>query len=161
LIRINYNNCRAGRLIIVEENMGPFGALESRGATIISNSEQAQNAAMALGIPQDSITLLPGGARSTLDEAVTVRQYIHDSSAADTLLIVTSAHHTRRAAMIFTAAFSDTESPVIIFCSPSKYTGFEASAWWHGKEGIQAVLSEYIKIWSFVLVERRGLRSRE
>ena len=59
----------ADRIIIVEESMGAFATLESRGASIMSNSEQASESLVALGIPRDKIVLLPGNARSTLDEA--------------------------------------------------------------------------------------------
>ena len=58
-----YHDGKAGRLIIVEESMGPFSTLESRGADIISNTQQARNSAIALGIPADSITTLPGAVR--------------------------------------------------------------------------------------------------
>ena len=119
-----YHEGRAGKLIIVEESMGPFSTLEARGANIISNTEQARNACIALGIPADSITVLPGDARSTLDEAIVVRDYLSRCATMDTLLLVSSSAHMRRASMIFRAALCDSETPVYIGCSPSTYSRF-------------------------------------
>ena len=156
-----YREGKAGRLLIVEESMGPFSTLEARGADIISNSEQARNSCVALGIPADSITILPGAARSTKDEAIIVRNYMAGFNEIDTLLLVSSAQHMRRASMIFNAALRDSETPVYVGCSPSAYSDFDAKHWWSSKEDIQAVLSEYVKIGSFLLFEKRGLKQQD
>ncbi len=156
-----YKEGTAGRLIIVEESMGPFSKLESRGADIISNTQQAKNSAIVLGIPADSITILPGEARDTKTEAIAVRNYLSVNNAIDTLLLVSSPSHMRRASMIFKAALRDSETPVYVGCSPSAYSNFSADRWWRDKEGIQTVLSEFVKIGSFVMFERRDLRRGE
>ena len=46
-----YNAGTASRLIIVEESMGNYRELEERGVSIISNTTQAHNAAVRLGVP--------------------------------------------------------------------------------------------------------------
>jgi len=153
-----YHEGRAGRVLIVHESMGPFRTLEARGANIISSTNQARNACIALGIPADSITVLPGDARSTQDEAIVVRDYMSRCATMDTLLLVSSAPHMRRASMTFKAAFRDSETPVFIGCSPSAYSNFNADRWWREKEGIQTVLSEFVKIGSFVVFEKKKLR---
>jgi uncharacterized SAM-binding protein YcdF (DUF218 family) len=153
-----YHEGIAGELIIVEESMGPFKTLEARGADIISNTEQARKATVALGIPADSITVLPGNARSTQDEAIVVRDYISRCATIDTLLLVSSSAHMRRASMIFRAVLRDSEPPVYIGCSPSLYSSFRPEKWWHRKEDIQVVLSEYVKILNFVVIEKRHIR---
>ena len=71
-----YRDGHADRLLIVHESMGSYRLLESLGADIITSTEQARNSAVALGIPADSITVLPGDARSTLTEAAVVRDYL-------------------------------------------------------------------------------------
>lgn len=71
-----YNSGTATRHIIVEESMGNYRELEERGVTIISNTTQAHNAAVGLGVPVDSIKVLPGDARSTLNEAMVIRNYL-------------------------------------------------------------------------------------
>ena len=64
----------------------------------------------------------------------------------------------RRASMIFKAAFRDADMPVFIGCSPSTYSDFDAKYWWRGKEDIQTVISEFVKMASFVMFEKRDLR---
>ncbi len=155
-----FDEGRADRVIIVEESMGAYRRLKVRGARIVSNSKQAANSLVALGIPADSITLLPGDARSTLDEAITIRDYTAGNASLDTLLLVSSPAHMRRASMIFKAVFSNAEKQVYIGCCPSAYSGFNAGRWWRSREDIQTTLSEYVKIVSFVVFERGDARSR-
>ena len=138
--------------------MGANRALEERGVKLISNSTQVKDAMQSLGIPSDSILILPGDAASTRMEAEIVRSYLQTQTGIDTLLIVTSAGHTRRAFKIFKAAFVALEEPPVVYCSPSIYTDFQAEKWWRSKEGIQDVVREYMKLTNFVLFERRELR---
>ena len=132
-----YNAGRAGRLIIVQENMGASKTLEARGIELISNSDQIQNAAIKLGIPPDSITVLPGDAQSTLPEVIKAREYLEADASIDTLIIVTSPTHTRRASIFFKTAFKNAGPQICVLCSPSTYSHFDARHWWRGREEIQ------------------------
>ena len=111
------------------------------------------------GIPQDSITILPGDARSTLDEALEVRDYMAGKPWIDILILASSAAHMRRAYMIFNAALRNTEKPVYVGCSPSAYSSFNPDKWWRRKEDIQSVLGELVKIGSFMVFEKNKLRA--
>lgn len=154
-----YHQGVADNMIIVYESMGPYQLLEARGAGVIRTTEQARDAAVALGIPDSCITMLPGNARSTLDEALAVRDYMAGKPWIDTLVLVSSAAHIRRAYMIFNAALRDAETPVYVGCSPSAYSSFNPDKWWRRKEDIQQVLSELVKIVSFRLVEQKNLKN--
>lgn len=149
-----YHEGVADNLIIVYESMGPYQELESRGAIVIRTTEQARDAAVALGIPDSCITMLPGNARSTLDEALAVREYITGNFWPDTLLLVSSPAHMRRAYIIFSAVLNDAGNKTYIGTSPSEYSSFDPHRWWRQREDIQAVLSEWVKIVSFVIFER-------
>ena len=153
----NYNQGLTGKVIIVEAGMGAYKTLDERGVRIISNTKQTRNAAITLGIPSDSIIILPGDATSTQMEATIVRDYLANKPAIDTLLIVSSSPHTRRAYLIFKYAFRKSDMPVQVVCSPSSYTNFDAEKWWKSREDVQIVLSEYIKIAIFMMFERRKL----
>ena len=153
-----YRDGRADRIVVVEESMGPYRSLEERGVRVETNSEQAVRSLITLGVPADSITLLPGDARSTLDEAVAVRDFLYHKPEADTLILVSSPAHMRRAALIFNRALRYQPVPVTIGCSPSSYSGFNPDKWWRRKEDIQSVMSEYLKICSFLLFEKRELK---
>lgn len=149
-----YNRGFAGRFIIVEENMSGIEFLQKRGATLISNSEQARNIAIELGIPKDSIVLLPGSATSTQMEALVVREYIKQNPEIDTLIIVSSPSHTRRAGMIFQKALEKVNPKICLITSPSKYNSFTGNGWWKNREDIQTVLSEYVKLVVWVVFEQ-------
>ncbi len=138
--------------------MGPFRRLEDRGAHIVSNSEQAVSSLIELGVPGDSIILLPGDARSTVDEALAVRKYIAATCSADTLVLVSSPAHMRRASMIFRAALREENNSVYVGSVPSDYSSFKSDKWWKRKEDIQSVVSEFVKIGSFLLFEKKKLK---
>jgi len=153
-----YEQKVSGKVIIARESMGADRRLEERGVRIISTSIQVNNALVKLGIPGDSILILPGAAVSTQMEAVIVRDFLANRPDIGSVLLVSSAPHMRRASMIFSAAFKPLEHPVEILCSPSSYTSFDAEKWWRHKEDIQHVVMEYLKIGSFILIERKNLR---
>jgi uncharacterized SAM-binding protein YcdF (DUF218 family) len=152
-----YNSGNAGRVIIVEESMGAFKKLEERGAHILSNTIQARNAAVSLDIPADSIIILPGDARSTQQEATIIREYLKTQPGIDTITLVTSSDHTRRASMIFEKAFRKQGMNIVVQSSPSKYSSYTGIGWWKNKEGIQTVLMEYLKMGNFWLFEGKRL----
>ncbi len=155
-----YQAGKAERLIIVEESMGAYRGLEERGVSIISKTTQARDAATSLGMPGDIITVLPGDARSTLTEAIIVREYLTGNPDIDTLILVSSPSHMRRASMIIRKTLSDLDRQVYVGCSPSPYSDFNSGKWWRQKEDIQDVVSEYLKIVSFVIIERKNLKDR-
>ncbi len=154
-----YGSGIADRVIIAEESMGGYQGLIDRGVKIISHTSQAVSSLVALGVPADSITVLPGDARSTLDEAVIVRQCLGAKPEIDTIVLVSSPYHLRRASMIFDRAFEDAGLPVFTGTSGSgAYTDFDATRWWRTKEDIQHVLTEMVKIGSFITLEGRRLK---
>ena len=144
----------APKLLIVEESMGPAKMLRSRGATLISNTRQCSNIATELGIPASVITIIPGEATSTKMEARLVCEYILQNGGIDTLLIVTSPAHTRRAGMIFENAFSKYGLKVTVITCPSKYGSYDGRKWYFNREEVQDVIFEYIKLATFVTIER-------
>ena len=149
-----YHEGITDNLIIVYESMGAYQALEERGATIIRTTEQARDAAVALGMPDSCITMLPGDARSTLDEALAVSDYLAMQPGPDTLILVSSPAHMRRAYMIFKTVLKRADLNTYVGCSPSKYSSFNPDRWWRRKEDIQSVLSEWIKILNFKIIEQ-------
>ena len=76
----------------------------------------------------------------------------------DTLLLVSSSAHTRRACMIFKAALDPLDHTPVIYCSPSQYTSFNAEKWWKSKNDIQRLVNENLKLINLALFERRALR---
>jgi uncharacterized SAM-binding protein YcdF (DUF218 family) len=149
-----YQAAMAPKLLIVEESMGPAKMLLSRGATLISNTRQCSNIATELGIPASVITIIPGEATSTKMEARLVCEYLLQTGGIDTLLIVTSPAHTRRAGLIFDNAFSKYGLKVTVITCPSKYGSYDGRSWYLNREEVQDVIFEYIKLFTFVTIER-------
>jgi len=142
------------RLLIVEGQNDGYRELIERGADMVSGTRQMGNAAVALGIPANRVIILPGGAKSTQDEAMIIKEYLSDKPDVDTLMLVSSASHMRRAYLIFKNVFKRSHKDICILCSPSSYTEFNAKKWWKCKNDIEIVLMEYVKIANFFLVDR-------
>lgn len=153
-----YEDGVSDRVIIVEGGLGAYKQLRERGADIINFTEQVRDAAIDLGIAKDDIIVLPGNAQSTHNEAMKVSDYIMENPGVDTLLLVSSAHHTRRAHMIFKTVFAHSTIPIYIECYPSSYSAFHPEKWWRSKDDIETVLLEYLKLMNFIMFERRELK---
>jgi uncharacterized SAM-binding protein YcdF (DUF218 family) len=138
----------------VEGKNDGYRELKARGADMISGSRQVRNATVALGIPSENIIVLPGEAQSTKQEAMIIRQYLTSKPEIDTLILVSSSPHLRRASMVFENVFKKSRTPVCIFCSPNSYTKFDAKNWWRSKDGIEDVLVEYLKIANYILFDK-------
>jgi uncharacterized SAM-binding protein YcdF (DUF218 family) len=153
-----YNQTLADKVLIVGPVMRTDRDLNPGAGYMISNSEEARNALIANGLPSENIYILYGDStRSTLTEAIAIREYLVNKPDIDTLLLVSSAQHTRRASIIFKSVFSHGKNPVKIFCSPSRYSGFNGEKWWRRREGIRTVLMEYLKMAEFLMFERSQL----
>lgn len=155
-----YQSGAGDRLIIVEGSNDGYGELTARGADMISGTHQVSKAAISLGIPKDSITILSGGAQSTSEEALIIRSYLRSKPEIDSLILVTLSPHARRAAIIFIKVFKGAEKKVFIGCGPNQYTNFNPNKWWKSKDDIETVLLEYIKLMHFVLFESRKLEKK-
>jgi uncharacterized SAM-binding protein YcdF (DUF218 family) len=131
------------------------------GGDIINYNQLATELLVERGVPLDSIVTLPGGANSTRMEAEIIRDYLVTRNDIDTLLLVTSPSHTRRAYMIFRAAFKPIERPVVLYSNSSSYATFHARKWWRNGSDIERVVTEYMKLVNFYLFERGDLRRGE
>ncbi len=149
-----FNAKMAKQMLIVEEDMGPINLLRSRGAHLISNTTQCKNVAVELGVPDSCISIIPGGANSTKMEAKLISQYLKQEKSIDTVLIVSSPAHTRRAGLIFEHYFRKNGLDVVVITCPSKYAGYTGKAWYTKREEVQDVLFEYIKLASFLVIEQ-------
>jgi uncharacterized SAM-binding protein YcdF (DUF218 family) len=151
---------KAGKIknvIIVEENMQGLIYLRQQGFKVYTNSEQMLSLLVQAGISDSLITIIPGMARSTLMEAQAYDRWLASNPLAkpDTLLLISSAAHMRRASLIFNHVLNRrSRRNIYIATFPSPYSGYNAQSWYTSKEDIQTTLSECLKIVSFQLVER-------
>ncbi len=149
-----YHGGYAPELIFCEESNAGLKLLLDKGIELKSSNQQCRYAAIKLGIPDDSIILLPGNATSTQMEALIIREYLSKQPEIDTLTIVSTPGHTRRAGMIFEKAMKSLDHKVVIYTSPSSYSNFTGEKWWKDREDIQVVVIEYLKIFNFLVFEQ-------
>ncbi len=98
-----------------------------------------------LGIPQDSIIVIPsdGPVTSTYDEAVALRQYV-EANDIHSVIIVTSAFHTRRASWVIKRELKGLDVTVSMAATPDE--DFDATNWWKSEQGLVTVNNEYVKL---------------
>jgi uncharacterized SAM-binding protein YcdF (DUF218 family) len=94
-----------------------------------------------LGVPVGQVMALPGPVYTTYEEAVAIRQIVQ-SHQLGSVLIVTSAYHTRRAYWTFEQVFRGTGVELLMASVPPR--GFTMDAWWKSHMGRKPVLIEYM-----------------
>lgn len=94
------------------------------------------------GVPAERIRIVPGVAASTQSEAVIVKDYAA-SQGLRSILIITSAYHSRRALGTFRKTFEGTG--VVIGLEPSS-SASPAAFWWLRPSGWRDVAGEYVKL---------------
>jgi uncharacterized SAM-binding protein YcdF (DUF218 family) len=101
-----------------------------------------QKGVARLDIPADAVETLPGLSESTYEEAQRSRDYLlaHGWKRA---ILVTDPYHTHRAALIFRKAFGPAGLEVRV--SPARNATDLLNAWWTKPDGVQVVLTEYVK----------------
>ena len=115
------------------------------GIRIPINVDIAHDALLELGVQHEHIIVLPFGTSSTKDEAVAVRKYLENHSDIRSVILVTSASHSRRASMVFRREFRKLDHDVELISRPSRYSSFQARGWYRHRESTKAVFNEYIK----------------
>jgi len=104
-----------------------------------------------LGVPPTSIEVIGTPVHSTQEEAMVVSNYA-DSNGLKSILLVTSAYHSRRALRTFRRVIKDRVTVGLVAVPPGKETP-KPSTWWLSLRGWQLVPGEYLKL---VLYESRG-----
>ena len=140
-----YMEAYAREIIIVMANRYGIEVFRKKGIPLDGQTTITQKALTGIGVSGDIITILPGDAKSTQEEAVAVRNYMERNPGLDTLILVTSSYHSRRAALTFEKELSHLDRPTVLISCPSKYTGFQSENWWKDRESSKLVFFEYLK----------------
>lgn len=90
----------------------------------------------------------PGAVASTYDEAVAVRHLVQEQRW-QSLVVVTSPYHTRRARMMFRAVLRDTGVQVMI--QPVDDHWYTPEAWWYERAGCYNTVGEYVKLGFYLI----------
>jgi uncharacterized SAM-binding protein YcdF (DUF218 family) len=99
--------------------------------------------AIRQGVPETSIFIAEEQVRTTYAEARAVR-HLAESQGWQSLLLVTSASHTRRARLIFRQVFHD--SDIRLTVRPVVVRQCGGSDWWQTEDGLRETWTEYVKL---------------
>lgn len=144
----------AQQIIFVEDYENGREFLAKRGIILPNDAFMTTSILTQLGVPDSCILTLPGEAKSTINEAGALQKYLSLYPETDTLLLVTSKSHARRATMIFQNQFNELPHQVVVISIPSVYDNFKSKDWWKHRESAKQVFMEYVKIASFVVFEQ-------
>jgi uncharacterized SAM-binding protein YcdF (DUF218 family) len=103
--------------------------------------ERATDELIKAGVPAENIRIVPGIADSTRNEALIVKEYIA-SVGFQSVLVVTSSYHPRRALRTLQHAFAGTRTTIGL--EPA--TAAPPALWWLRPEGWRTVGVEFVKL---------------
>lgn len=137
---------REGRApIVVLSNDGLLGGWDAKQLRNPPYYELAERRLQEQGVPRDRIQVVMEPAAGTYQESLGVREFA-TSHKLQTLLLVTSAYHSRRALWSMRRACEGTG---IQFAISSPAPGWETpspSVWWLHRWGWRVVAGEYVKM---------------
>lgn len=142
---------RSQRILITNDNTrGPWSNSEQRNPFFYERSFQELQAA---GVPKNSIEVVLQPVTGTNEEAEVVRQYVQERGLRS-LLVVTSAYHSRRALWTFSRVFRGTRVQVGLVSASNGVESPPPSTWWLTAVGWKLVPTEYVKLIYYVFKYR-------
>ena len=144
----------ADQIVMVRNMVRGYDLLVSQGVEIPHDTDIAKEIAGQLGVPEEMITVLPGDALSTQDEAIAVREYLKSATEINSLIVVTSKYHSGRAKKIFVKAMKPIDREIKVISCPTEYDDFNTAGWWRDREDLKRLAMEYLKLVNFYLREQ-------
>src|SRR5205085_3508006 len=134
---------RAAKIILTNDNQqsGWSNELQRNPLFIERAAEELRRA----GVPQDAIEMLPQVVSSTHDEALLLRA-VGEARGLHSILIVTSAYHSRRALWTFRKVFERSGINVGLTIVPTGDETPPTATWWLHLNGWRVVAGEYLKL---------------
>ncbi|HJX90676.1 MAG TPA: YdcF family protein [Pyrinomonadaceae bacterium] len=138
-----YREGRAPTIILTNDNLkSSWSTQEQRNPFYY---ERASAELERLGVPENAIQVIRTPVNGTSDEAELLKNYCVNQKLKS-LLIVTSAFHSRRAERIFSDVFKDTQTQLGIEPVPTGNQTPSAAVWWLYPRGWLMVPTEYAKL---------------
>lgn len=109
----------------------------------ISEKEFTAAALKFFGIEPDDIHFTRQEITSTYEEAVATKEQMI-SQGLESLILVTSPYHTRRALMIFKRVFK--RSGIVIYHSTANDALYDPHHWWKRERDVKKIFEEYVSI---------------
>jgi len=142
---------RAPLILLTNDNQrGPWSSAEQRNLYFYERSlEELHNA----GAPDQSVDVLMNQVSSTHEEAELIKSYAIDHGLRS-VLVVTSAYHSRRALWTFSRVFRDTGIQVGLTPVTPGSDSPRPATWWLTARGWRLVPTEYVKMIYYVVKYR-------
>lgn len=138
-----YSQNRAARILLTTDNQqGGWSDIEQRNPYF---HEIAVKELTRLGVSRQSIEVVTPPVKSTWDEARLIAEYSKNHNL-DSMLIVTSSYHSRRALRTFRTLFRDSKTRIGIDPVPTGIQTPRPATWWLYPRGWQLVFVEYLKV---------------
>jgi uncharacterized SAM-binding protein YcdF (DUF218 family) len=138
-----YNEGRAPRILLTNDHLqSSWSEKEQRNPY---NYERSRDELRSAGVPDDKIAVIMVPITGTYNEVVVLKKYA-ETNQLGSLLVVTSAYHSRRALWTFRHVFQG--SGKLIGMDPAE-PGAETPAfatWWLHRLGWKMVPTEYVKM---------------
>jgi uncharacterized SAM-binding protein YcdF (DUF218 family) len=140
---------RAGKIVLTNDNQqGGWLSSEQRNPFFY---ERARWELERLGVPRERIETICTPVVSTHDEALTVRSFA-ESQGIRSILVVTSAYHSRRALRTYRRALAGIQVSVgLVAVAPGFQTPNPAD-WWLFPRGWQLIPVEYVKLIYYLIL---------
>lgn len=134
---------QADRVLLTNDGQrGGWSRAQQRNPTSV---ERATDTLVAAGVPRDRIEVLPGVVRGTIDEARLVRDYI-STGPVRSVLVVTSAYHSRRAVWTIRRALRALPVAVGVDPAPNLSPSRYPATWWLHWGGWLSIGLEFVKL---------------
>lgn len=149
-----YQKGFAKHIVFTNEFQPGADQLEPLGIKLETTADVFRKALVKLGVPDSAIILLPYVSSSTQDEALWIAKFLADNPQYQSLILVTSSYHSRRAGAIFRQVLRHLPDRLQMTVSPNPYTSFRVEDWWKDRMSAKLLILEYIKWTHFQLSER-------
>jgi uncharacterized SAM-binding protein YcdF (DUF218 family) len=134
---------RAPRILLTNDNhQGAWSTAQQRNMFYYERSVEELRKS---GVPPQSIEVLMQPVTSTYDEAQLIRDYAQQHGMRS-ILIVTSAYHSRRALWVFSKVFRDVGVQIGLDAVPPGQQSPPPETWWLTLRGWKLVPTEYVKM---------------
>lgn len=134
---------RAPLVLLTDDNTrGGWNSAQQRNPFFV---ERARDELIKQAVPAEKIRIVPGLASSTHQEGLLVKDYT-TAQGFKSLLVVTSAYHSRRALRSLRQTFSDTGITIGLDPVPPGSQTPSPAFWWLQPNGWRFVGSELVKV---------------
>lgn len=137
-----YREGLANRILLTNDNLrGEWSNTEQRNPFFY---ERARNNLLLLGVPAESVEVISKPVTNTYDEAEVLREYAV-THGLRSLLVVTSAYHSRRALWTLNRVFAGSGIEISLQTVETGEQTPPPLTWWLHFRGWRMLVGEYVK----------------